>query len=408
MKFLFVGHNDFGNRGCEALIRSISGILTDDVPETELLVPSTDPERDSSHWPNAAQCNIRFVAPSDLGPTVRWWGRITRRLPAARKVWPRPRFTPDPATLANLNAADGVILTGGDLLGLEYGLESLYHWMGIADYAIDHGKPVHLWAASVGPFSADPVVEAQIPAHLARYASVTVRETATLQYLEGIGVKNARLVADPAFTMKPQPHDHADALFHAAAEGVLGFNVSPLVRGFLPDEDAKRKFDAELSQFLRHVLETTKLSVLLIPHVDPFDGSAWNSDGLYMQGLLAAAGGVSERIGILPSTLNAAELKHALGRCRFFIGARTHATIGSLSQGVPTISIAYSIKARGINRDLFGNEDCVLPTRQVSLESLKQALVYLFEQEAAMRALLAERIPEWRTKARQASAHVFS
>lgn len=407
MKFLFVGHSDFGNRGCEALIRSISGILTDSAPETELLVPSSDPVRDAGQWPDAAQCNIQFVEPSSFPAAVRWWGRLVRRVPAVRKLWPRPRFKPDAATLDSLEKTDGVIVTGGDILGLEYGLESLYHWMGLVDYAIDIGKPAHLWAASVGPFTADKVVEAQVAAHLSRYKSITVRETSTLQYLEGIGVRNARLVADPAFTMKPQPHDHADALFLAAAEGVLGFNVSPLVRGFLPDEDAKRKFDAELSQFFRHVLETTKLSVLLIPHVDPFDGSAWNSDGIYMQGLLEAAGGASERLDILPSTLNAAELKHALGRCRFFIGARTHATIGSLSQGVPTVSIAYSIKARGINRDLFGNEDCVLPTRQVSLESLKQALAFLFNEEAATRALLAERMPQWRTKARQASDEVL-
>ncbi|RZF60733.1 hypothetical protein EWE75_21425 [Sphingomonas populi] len=400
MKFLFVGHEDFGNRGCEALIRSISGILVDHARETSLLCPSKNPERDSIQWPDAKQCNVRFVAPSVFPATVRWWGRLTRRFSAIRKVWSRPRFTPDQSTLAALNDADAVIVTGGDLLGLEYGLESLYHWMGVADYAIDQGKPVHLWAASVGPFTADKIVEAQMPGHLARYASVSVRETASRDYLKSIGFHNVTLVTDPAFTMKPQPHNNADALFAATSDGVLGFNISPLVRGFLSDDVAKQQFDGEIVAFLRQVLDNTKLSVLLIPHVDPFDGSAWNSDGIYMKGLVEAAGGPHERLDILPSTLNAAQLKYTLGRCRFFMGARTHATIGALSLGVPTISIAYSIKARGINRDLFGNEDCVLPTRKVSQQSLNNSLDYLFVHEEQMRKLLAERIPLWRRNAR--------
>ncbi|AXU20825.1 hypothetical protein C7W88_17465 (plasmid) [Novosphingobium sp. THN1] len=328
--------------------------------------------------------------------------------PPARKLWPRPRYTPDQQTLAILNKSDAIIVTGGDILGIEYGLESLYHWMGLIDYAIDHGTPAHLWAASVGPFSADRKVEAQIQAHLSRYASIAVRETSSRDYLEALSLKNVTLVADPAFTMKPQAHDHAHELFAAAEQGVLGFNVSPLVRNFLPDADTKRHFDAELVAFIRYVIDKTNISLLLIPHVDPFDGSAWNSDSAYMHGLLKAAGGASSRLAILPSTLNAAQLKHALGRCRFFIGARTHATIGALSLGVPTMSIAYSVKARGINRDLFGHEDCVVPTRQVTERTLQGALDYLLKNETAMRQLLAERIPVWREKARTNADLLFA
>lgn len=400
MRFLFVGHEDFGNRGCEALIRSISDILVEREPQTQLLCPSKSPDHDVRQWPEATRSNVSFVAPCEFPATVRWWGRLTRRLAIARKVWPRPRFTPDRATLAVLDKADAIIVTGGDILGLEYGLESLYHWMGFIDYALDQGKPVHLWAASVGPFSSNRPVEAQVAGHLARYTSIAVRETSSREYLAALNLDNVALVADPAFTMKPEPHDHADILFSAADQGVLGFNVSPLVRNFLPDEAARQHFDRELVAFMRHVLDTTGLSLLLVPHVDPFDGSAWNSDSIYMTRLLEAAGGSNARIGILPSTLNAAQLKYALGRCRVFMGARTHATIGSLSLGVPTISIAYSIKARGINRDLFGHEDCVLPTRQVSQQSLQRALGYLLENEDGLRQLLAERIPLWREKAR--------
>ncbi len=45
---------------------------------------------------------------------------------------------------------------------------------------------------------------------------------------------------------------------------------------------------------------------------------------------------------------------------------RTHATIAAYSTGVPTLVVGYSVKARGIARDLFGTEDgYVLPVQQL-------------------------------------------
>lgn len=406
MKLLFVGHEDFGNRGCEALIRSITGIVRAKDPATQLLCPSRDLATDRQRWPGAEDNNLSFVVPSLFPAAVRWWGRFAKYVPGGATLWPRPRFTPDAPTRAAIADADALIVTGGDILGLEYGLPSLYHWMGLIDWAIDRGKPVHLWAASVGPFGKNPRVERQVAEHLRRYASISVRESATLDYLRGLGLDAVMLVADPAFTMTPEPHDHAEALFARAATGVLGFNVSPLVRGYLPDEEARAKFDAEIVDFLRDVVRERGLAVLLVPHVDPYR-TDWNSDSAYMSRLAAAAGLPDDQLAILPRDLNAAQLKHALGRCRFVMGARTHATIGALSMGVPTISIAYSVKARGINRDLFGHEDVVLPTREVSRARLLGALDLLVAREEEFRALLAERLPAWRDRAREAAAPIL-
>ena len=48
---------------------------------------------------------------------------------------------------------------------------------------------------------------------------------------------------------------------------------------------------------------------------------------------------------------------------RAFAGARTHATIAAISSCVPTLSLAYSRKARGLNQDVFGSQEyCVQPS----------------------------------------------
>ena len=56
---------------------------------------------------------------------------------------------------------------------------------------------------------------------------------------------------------------------------------------------------------------------------------------------------------IIPHTLFI--LKNIISNCHYFMGARTHSTIAALSSYVPTISIAYSIKAFGINEEISIN-----------------------------------------------------
>jgi polysaccharide pyruvyl transferase WcaK-like protein len=45
---------------------------------------------------------------------------------------------------------------------------------------------------------------------------------------------------------------------------------------------------------------------------------------------------------------NAYEIKGIIGLCDFFIGSRMHSCIAALSQGIPTIGVAYSKKFIGI------------------------------------------------------------
>ncbi|HEU0305515.1 MAG TPA: polysaccharide pyruvyl transferase family protein [Lysobacter sp.] len=108
----------------------------------------------------------------------------------------------------------------------------------------------------------------------------------------------------------------------------------------------------------------------------------------------------------MPHELNAAQIKYVISQLRFFIGARTHSTIAALSSGIPTVSIAYSVKARGINRDLFGNERAVLPTTEVTADSLQQSLDWLLREERSLQETLARRIPQLQDEAKQAAARV--
>ena len=70
-----------------------------------------------------------------------------------------------------------------------------------------------------------------------------------------------------------------------------------------------------------------------------------------------------------------------------FIGARTHATIAAYSPR-PTLVVGYSIKARGIAKDLFGtDEGYVLPVQALAQkEDLVNAFDWLYQNAQAQKS----------------------
>ena len=123
-------------------------------------------------------------------------------------------------------------------------------------------------------------------------------------------------------------------------------------------------------------------------------GQVKNNDADHMARILSDCDDLGSRITMIPRTFNASQIKAIISRLRFFIGARTHSTIAALSAGVPTISIAYSVKARGINRDIFGEEWMVIPTVRLSKESLLIALDQLVEREKELKVRLNIVVPD--------------
>jgi len=408
LKFYFAGHTTFGNRGCEALVRSTVGLLRAHAPDSCFMVPSSDIALDRRQWPQAEALGVEFTAAPPFPSAIKWWNRAARVVPPVHRRMV-PRYSLGEPARAAVAGCDAMIMSGGDVISLDYGLASLYNWTGLAENAMALGKPVGLWAGSVGPFSREPQVEAVVAAHLKRYAAISVREHATLDYLRGLDVR-AEPVSDPAFTMAPERFDHA-ALMPPGAEGVIGFNVSPLIRGYRPDEASRRALDAEIVGFIRTLLSSPvgrDLGVLMIPHVGPLDGGRQNSDHHYMRGLLDGAGFDQQRVRLAPPALNAAQLKHLVSKCRFFIGARTHATIAAFSTGVPTVSIAYSVKAKGINKDLFGHNDFVLDTPSVTAAALLKHFHAIRSDEVAIRCQLTQVMPLVRQRSARAAVHLLA
>lgn len=398
MKIYLTGQNNFGNRGCEALVRSTVEVARRQYPSATLLVPSFDQARDKVQWPDAADHGVCFVAAPEVPARFVNWSRLCSRLPLLTRL-PWPKLNGSESVIGDLKDCDLVMSIGGDNYSLDYDLASLALFVAIADAAIERGKGAALWGASVGPFSKWPGVEQHMAKHLRSLTAVTVRESHSLRYLQSIGVSaNVLQVADSAFRLQRQ-HVDAGGFWPQGDGPVLGFNISPLVDQVRRRAGVQRDLIEESAEFIRLAIRLCGLRVLLVPHVAPLDpasANANNDESFLLR--LATAVGRNPACGLVPPGLNACQLKDLIGRCDYFIGARTHATIASLSSGVPTLSIAYSVKARGINLDLFGSEDMVLDTRNVSAVTLKEGLDWLINSGPALREQLQARADEWQAK----------
>lgn len=396
-RFYFTGHRTFGNRGCEAIVRSTVALLREQFGEVEVFVPSDNIVLDQAQWPEARLSGVTFV-PAYSPALAKYWIHL-QRLPISclkRCKWP---FSIPQEVKENILSSDMVISVGGDNYSLDYRIPSLT--VALDEFAMDNGIPVAVWGASVGPFDSEPAYIPVIKRHLSRMQVVAVRETVSERYLRNnLGLDNVVLMADPAFTLIPEAVNTQEFM-PDVTHGVIGVNVSPLIERYaLGGQDIR----LEVAAFIRRVVEEKGMSVLLVPHVGPLDQSAVNSDHAYMLGVLESLKDLDDKVKIMPAGFNAAQLKHAISELRYFIGARTHATIAALSSGVPTVSIAYSVKAKGINHDLFGNADAVLETPSVTQRSLWDSLEWLIMNDSALRSKLSQILPETRNRACTAAA----
>ena len=192
--------------------------------------------------------------------------------------------------------------------------------------------------------------------HLPKMRGILVRETTSERYLNRHSVPNVHLVADPAFTMEPRKPAEASLGF-SMPEAPIGLNLSPLMARYVTQGDRSRWMEI-CADIVEGLTNLTRRTLLLVPHVTSNIREA--DDAVLLEEVFQRLGPSRKQVRNVPGTLAAAEYKWVISQCHAFAGARTHATIAAFSTYVPTLSLAYSAKASGINEDLFGTQDYCL------------------------------------------------
>ncbi len=382
-KILMYHHASCDNHGCEAILRTTAGII-DKQCEAEYTVTSMKPVTDDviANKPEKKfkfilmdkLCNISFEnrtvilgAFSQLFHCIPFKGFIFKEL------------------FNKAKESELCISVGGDTYsyGKSAGLTT------IDRYVRKKCDKSVLFGCSINPEMLKGEEYAYKVKGLRDFSLICARESITYEALKSMGFDNVSLYPDPAFTLPCI--EPAEPMFDNDSD-IVGINISPLIRGYEQGDNITVKCYVAL---VRHILETTDHNVAFISHVRSKTSDDSNAAAAVME-FFPDEG----RIKLFDKG-NCMELKGYISKCRFFVVARTHASIAAYSTGVPTLVVGYSVKARGIAKDIFGTDDgYVIPVQELSRENaLVEAYEDLVSREEEIKETLRNVMPGYIEKA---------
>ena len=372
MRVLLYGNGGSGNHGCEAIVRGTVELLGTD--KNIFCVRSENVEEDTRYGLNHL---------AEISPARSERKKDFRFLYAYAKLKLFGNYTDMdglyylPGIFNAASSTDIALSVGGD--NYCYGGTGLYAYLNRAYQK--HGVKTVLWGCSIEP---DVVAQNDVAKDLARYNLIVARESITYEAVKCVQ-RNTLLAPDPAFFMEPKVCCIDSRL---CAGNVIGINISPMI---ITNEKKSGVAYENYRQLIQYILTETDATVALIPHV------VWasNDDRKVLRQLYDDF--EQDPRLVLVEDHTAPELKYIISKCSFFVGARTHATIAAYSSCVPTLVVGYSVKARGIARDLFGSEDgYVLPVQDMCYpQQLTETFKVLYENREHIRMYLSEKIKDY-------------
>ncbi len=384
MNILLCGFGNPDNRGCEAIIRTVSKMTKEAFPDAHIAAMSNDygkvpmPELDTveryvkSYYPH----------PGKLG-TYMYYGSY--RLLGGAGAWCELNNW---RAYRTIGKPDICISVGGDNFCYNDRIDCFLapH----RHYKRAGAKLIH-WGSSFE----DSLMSPTLVADLNSFDLIMVRESLSYNTLKKAKVKAAvSLIPDPAFTMEMQETEFSSRL----SGDLIGINVSSMV---MAKEHYQGAVKENVINLINYITDNSKSKILLIPHV--CNSQTGDGDHSVMKNLLKYVKN-PERCTLVGYQYNAMQLKSIIAKCRLFIGARTHATIAAYSTGVPTMVIGYSVKARGIAKDIFGTEENYVRATQslTKGDQLTSGFRWLTENERNIREHLSRVMPEYIKKSHSA------
>lgn len=373
MKYILFPHGGSGNHGCEAIVRTTKQMCE----ESSVTLFSDAVDEDIKYMGNDyvsilfPKKRISRLSCKYVGAFIDFY--VKHHLDAFDKL----HFEP---VISKCEKASTLISIGGD--NYCYG-ENEYIYL-VNRYARKKGARTILWGCSVEP--AD--ISDKMKEDLQGYDLIVARESITYEALLNIN-NNTVLYPDPAFTLEKEQGEMPEGLGN---KSYVGINISPMIQG---KESTPGIAMANYKRLVKEILEQTDYDIALIPHV------VWshNDDRIPLKELYDTFSDTSRVF--LVEDQNCMQLKDIISKCKFFVGARTHATIAAYSTQVPTLVVGYSVKAHGIAKDLFGTEEkYVIPVQELQNEDdLLNAFNWIKDNEQQIRDKLAEVMPQYIEKA---------
>jgi len=402
-----------GNLGVEALGMSMVYGLSKALPDSKIVYQSWDLGQRViiSVGEQSIECDPIAVRRKgslrhrDGTSQIKKLGRIRRWLSAC-SISRLPTFS---NTLNQLLSCDAILdVSAGDSFADIYGQEVFEYQSQIKLLCLELGLPLVLMPQTYGPFYSNR--SAQIAGNiLSRCAMVCTREADGINEIKQLcGARTPQRlirVPDMAFLLEPRKTTLPESFRRAKADGAtcIALNISGLLYSSSRSFGLQVDYRQLAQRLLQWALTVPNSHILLVPHVvarsalpqtkntqivsdDTNDISACEHLASEL------SGSVRKKVDILSEANDPSLAKYAMSHCDFFVGARMHAFIGAISQGVPGALLAYSKKADGL-ASLLGISDSIVDPRNASIDDCLKEIDALYHQRQATQQRLQQRVP---------------
>lgn len=248
-------------------------------------------------------------------------------------------------------------------------------------YALDEkshtlGKNTILWGSSLF----EEIDDLELINNLDNFNVLVIRESLTLDAIKDLVDEDKIIFAkDPAFSLKLKKVKLND--WYKKNRDYVILNVSPLT---IKNEDSYNSIVA----LIEHILGKTNYSVCLLPHVTTEDCN----DLDILKELKKKFR--NNRVYLEKTKYDCQELKYIISKSKLVVAARTHASIAAYSTCIPTLVIGYSVKSKGIAKDLFGTYDnYVIDSNELTDESLIEKFDFIEKNKNKIIKTLQKKMP---------------
>lgn len=411
-----------GNRGVLALGGSLANLCAEAGGGAEVFLLLLNREarparfRVGGQWVDVPVVNARmspWAAPRDQILVIVGLSLIYRVVP-----WPAVRralrrFSPWIDAVAGADVVGDV--RGGDSFSDIYGLKRfVLAFLPVCSVLLIRGSMVQ-FPQTYGPL-ASPLARWLARFILRRSSVVVARDTrsrAVAEALAGPG-REVWLSPDVAFSLesvRPERVSTDPPGDGVVPPGVLGLNVNGLMwhGGYTRDNMFGLRMDyaAFLRKLVPGLLREHAGEVWLVPHTFAAPGNVESDPDACRALRDSLTPDQQERVRIVTGEYDPYEIKGVIGQCEFFIGSRMHACIAALSQGVPCVGVAYSMKFGGVFASV-GAGDWVVDGREVGDDEAVARVLALYRQRGHRRGALGEAAREAQGRLRQVFSELLA
>jgi len=255
------------------------------------------------------------------------------------------------------------------------------------------GKPVYLYAQSIGPF-ASALHARLVRTALRRVRMVELREDWSLRLVKSWNLPvPVHRVADAAFLLEP-----AEPRPDPLPPRLCDIRLRLTVRRWFREADRQERYEEAVADFLREFAARHDVEAIFLPQVTV--ATLHDDDRETARRILHRLGNDVDA-HLLDADPSPPQLKWLCGRMDCLVGTRMHSNIFALSMGVPVAAIAYQPKTAGIMEQL-GLADFVLPMEELDDDALLELVERVLSRQDHIRETLARRLPVIREEALRA------